>query len=75
MTPHCPHCRQTMEQGVIVDHGHGAAYGAAWVAGSVEWSRWTGLKLKGKEKLPILTYRCPNCGRLESFAQHGKWPG
>lgn len=33
-----------MEAGLIVDHGYGMAYQAAWVAGAVEWSRWRGLK-------------------------------
>ena len=75
MIPECTRCRQTMEQGTLVDHGHGAAYPAAWVAGVVPWSRWTGLKLKGKEKLPVTTYRCPRCGRLELFSNPGKWPG
>jgi hypothetical protein len=64
-----------MERGYVVDHGYGAIYPSAWVAGLPEWSRWTGLKLRRKPKLPIATYRCPGCGRLESFATSDKWPG
>jgi len=29
---------------------------------------WTGLKLRGKDKLAITTYRCGRCGYLESYA-------
>lgn len=65
-----------MERGYVLDHGYGTtAYPSAWIVGLPEWSRWTGLKLRRKTKLPVTTYRCPNCGRLESFAMPGKWPG
>jgi hypothetical protein len=32
------------------------------------------MKLKGKPKMPVTTFRCPRCGRLDSFARPGKWP-
>lgn len=64
-----------MEPGFLLDHGHGAVFPTAWVAGAAEWSRWRGTKVKGKEKLPVTTFRCTSCGRLESFANPGKWPG
>jgi hypothetical protein len=72
--PLCPQCAEPMEHGHIVDHGYGAIYPIAWVAGAVEWSRWVGMKLKGKTKMPVTTFRCPRCGRLDSFARPGKWP-
>lgn len=64
-----------MEAGFLLDHGYGAIYQSAWIAGTPEWSRWTGLKLEGRPKLPVTSYRCPTCGRLETYARHGKWPG
>lgn len=64
-----------MEKGFLTDHGYSVTYPAAWVEGVAEWSRWTGLKLRKREKLPVTTFRCPSCGLLESYAQPGKWPG
>ena len=64
-----------MEPGYVVDHGYGLVYPSAWIAGLPEWSRWTGLKLRHKTKVPVTTFRCLHCGRLESFAMPGKWPG
>ena len=29
---------------------------------------WTGLKLRGKAKQDVVTYRCKRCGYLESYA-------
>lgn len=74
MTPECSRCRQAMEAGFIVDYGYATAHQPAWIAGAAEWSRWSGLKLKGRRKLPVVTYRCPHCGRLESFAHPGQRP-
>jgi hypothetical protein len=57
-----------MQPGYIVDEGHATRTVANWVAGEPERSMWNGLKLRGKEKLPIATYRCGRCGFLESYA-------
>jgi hypothetical protein len=73
--PICPACDRPMETGFLVDHGHGVVLPAAWVPGVPEWSRWRGLRLKGRTKMPVTTFRCPECGRLESFARPGSWPG
>ena len=58
-----------MEEGVILDAG---AYGSLdvgkWVEGSPVRSIWTGLKVSGKEKLDVTTFRCRRCGYLESYA-------
>lgn len=62
-----------MEQGYIVDHGHSVVYPSAWVEGIPRWGRLLGLKLRGKTKLPITSYRCPECGRLDSYAGPGEW--
>lgn len=72
--PVCGSCDQRMEQGFTLDHGYGAVFTSAWVAGTPRWSRWLGLRLKGRDKLPVTTFRCPGCGRLESYAQPGPWP-
>ena len=59
-----------MEPGYIVDQGYGKVTPAQWVAGDPEYSFWMGggLKLRGKDRLDITTYRCPRCGYVESYA-------
>ena len=63
-----------MERGFLLDHGHGATYPQAWAAGLVRWSRWFGVRMNQKDKVPVITYRCPECGVLTSYAHSGKWP-
>ena len=57
-----------MEPGFILDIAHGATTQSSWVNGVPEPSIWTGLKLKGHERLMVTTFRCPHCGYLESYA-------
>jgi hypothetical protein len=56
-----------MEQGYVMDRGHGntAAGVATWVSGIAERSWWTGLKLKGREQVPLDTFLCRKCGYIE----------
>ena len=39
-----------------------------WVEGAPEGSLWSGLKIGDRQVLPVTTYRCPHCHRLDSFA-------
>ncbi|HET7816442.1 MAG TPA: PF20097 family protein [Sphingomicrobium sp.] len=64
----CPRCQGSMEQGFVIDEGYGTKTVGQWVAGEPEKSIWTGLKLRGKQKLEVATYRCRRCGYLESYA-------
>jgi hypothetical protein len=63
-----------MEPGELVDRGPGPLgqhpwrQQARWVAGLPERSFWLGLRLRHKSQVPVLTYRCPRCWRLEPFA-------
>ena len=41
---------------------------AHWISGRPEWSFWAGVKTVGKQNLPIQTFRCTQCGYLESYA-------
>ena len=66
--PECPKCRHDMEPGFVLDITHGAMAQSSWVEGAPERSIWTGLKLKGHERVPVTTFRCPRCGYLESYA-------
>ncbi len=58
-----------MKLGFLVDHSYGTATAAEWVEGQVEKSIWTGVKLRGKDRRGIDTYRCVRCGYLESYAR------
>jgi predicted Zn-ribbon and HTH transcriptional regulator len=64
----CPKCAGTMERGFVVDQGHGIVAVGDWVAGEPVRSLWTGLKLRGKTRLRVATWRCRRCGFLESYA-------
>ncbi len=67
--PTCPSCRVTMEVGFTADHGHANSLMVSkWTAGVPEKSFWLGLKVRGKERHEIVTYRCPRCGFLQSYA-------
>jgi hypothetical protein len=57
--------------GYVIDEGYGTRTVANWVAGEPEKSIWTGLKLRGKAKVAISSYRCRRCGYLESYASGG----
>lgn len=66
----CPRCRGAMEIGVVLDRGEADGLNAPeWMQGEPEKSFWTGLKTKGRERLPVRTYRCQKCGYLESYAR------
>jgi hypothetical protein len=57
-----------MEEGFILDNSHAARLQSEWVQGLPEESWFGGVKLKGRLHLPVTTFRCPNCGYLESYA-------
>ena len=67
-TPDCLRCSGQMEPGFVVDEGYGTRTVTKWVAGPPEKSAWTGLKMRGKQRMDITTYRCKRCGYLESYA-------
>jgi hypothetical protein len=58
-----------MELGIVLDKGHYNLPSASeWLEGQPETSFWSGLKMKGHQKFPVRSYRCPRCGYLESYA-------
>lgn len=53
----------------MIDVGYGKTAVPKWVAGEAVSGFWSsGLKLRGKEQLPVTTCRCRRCGYLESYA-------
>jgi hypothetical protein len=58
-----------MEPGFLIDRAdHNVPAQQEWAEGAAERSFWAGLNLKGREKVLVVTYRCPRCGLLQSFA-------
>ena len=71
--PECPSCRATMDEGFMIDRGHANAVRVGeWLEGAPEPSFWTGLKVRGKERLVAVTYRCAACGLLQSYAHQSR---
>ena len=66
--PTCAKCGKAMEAGFVLGYDHGTRTQSAWIHGAPEPSFWTGVKLKGHQRLPVTTYRCTGCGFLESYA-------
>ena len=65
----CPRCAGSMEPGYILDETYGKVGSEKWVEGEPQYSIWTGLRLRGKQRLQVTTYRCRGCGYLESYAE------
>ena len=66
----CPKCASAMEEGFLLDKTDPTGFPLApeWAEGTPEPSMWTGLKLKGRVRHKVTTYRCTHCGFLESYA-------
>jgi hypothetical protein len=60
-----------MSEGFVVDATYGGAAVSSWVKGAPEKSVWTGLKLTGRQRSDIATWRCNRCGFLEHYAAAG----
>ena len=66
----CPKCGKSLEEGFVIDYTHGSKVVASWISGPPEESFWQGgLRTSDRKKLGIATYRCINCGYLESYAK------
>lgn len=67
--PECPRCRQAMKPGFVLDKGHGdSPKQQEWQEGPPIKSFWHGMESEGRERHPVLTFRCERCGYLESYA-------
>jgi hypothetical protein len=61
-------CQRAMQKGYIPDATYGGGVLGTWVEGEVETGFLGAIKLKGKTRRTITTYRCNSCGYLESYA-------
>ena len=57
-----------MSDGFITDQGHGVIVVPNWVEGPPRKSAWTGVRLSGRARSEVSTWRCRRCGLLESYA-------
>ena len=55
----------------MLDRTQGGSEQPMWIKGTADKGIFGLLKIKerDRERLPVVTFRCPKCGRLESFAQ------
>ena len=68
----CPKCSGAMESGFILDTVFlGTPFQSKWVEGEPKYS-WLvpGLTLRSRRVRKVITYRCQECGFLESYARH-----
>ena len=67
--PECRDCRVAMDAGLMLDRTHGGSEQPMWIMGTADKGIFGLIKERDRERLPVVTFRCPKCGRLESFAQ------
>jgi len=66
----CAKCNAKMELGFILEQKNAIVnFPNIWVEGAPEPSFLERTKLSGKVKLSVETYRCVECGYLESYAK------
>ena len=70
--PKCLKCGNDTESGFILDRGDlNLAFQMQWIEGLKMEQSWTGgIKTGGRAIYAVVTYRCKECGFLESYATH-----
>jgi predicted nucleic-acid-binding Zn-ribbon protein len=67
-TKTCGKCGGRMAEGFTPEYTHHSSTKIEeWFEGAPERG-WFGLKLRGKRRMAVETYRCERCGYLESYA-------
>ena len=64
----CIRCHAQMVLGFVPDNTNAGFAQQSWVPGEPERSFWTGIKMTKDQIVPVITFRCPSCGYLESYA-------
>ncbi len=64
----CSKCGSSMREGWMIDVGKGTRP-AEWVEGVPESSIWTVTKVPKDKVFQVVTWGCPDCGYLESYAK------
>lgn len=63
--PSCPRCGIGLQEGYLLDHNQHLQTVTEWIEGAPEKSFWTGLRVKGRQRLPVTAWRCGRCGYVE----------
>lgn len=64
----CPRCKGPLESGYVLDRRAGGKYQLSiWSPGEPKKSLFKTVKAN-KGAVPVRTYRCGDCGYLESYA-------
>lgn len=66
----CSKCGGTQKEGFLLDCSHNAVRVGHWAEGAPEYWILRILKMRGRRKLPIQSWRCTKCGLLESYAHN-----
>jgi hypothetical protein len=69
MSDKCGKCGGAMKEGFLHDSGQHSSGVAHWAEGTPEYNILRFLRMKGRRKLPIRSFRCTKCGFLESYAE------
>lgn len=64
----CGKCGGEMVEGFLIDSTHQAVRVAHWAEGAPSFWFLGVLRMKGRAKLPVASWRCRKCGFLESYA-------
>lgn len=72
MTSKCVKCGGTMKEGFPLDSMRHNARVGHWAEGVPAFLIFGILRLGGRRKLPITSYRCQRCGYLESYANEAR---
>jgi hypothetical protein len=64
----CSKCQGSMTEGFVVDTTYGGSNASQWAAGVPMKSFWGGVKVRGKVKHTVQSWRCQRCGLLENYA-------
>ena len=65
----CSRCSGTMETGLLLDRTQAQLYPAVWADGPVKRNWLGGFKESDNSLYRVETWRCKDCGYLESYAR------
>jgi hypothetical protein len=68
--PVCQKCGARMLQGLTVTEPRSTQVTTCWIEGEAKRG-FLGIKLPKSRRFEVLTFRCPGCGYLESYAPPG----
>lgn len=65
----CSKCNSNMEAGLVVDLNYAGVLPSMWIESQHGVSSVPGAQPDGRKKVKTITYRCLNCGYLDSYAK------